>query len=137
MLIEDFVKQNRLKITKDNCGDPIITGRIGQSNIYEYSDAELGVMFITGGKKSPRTGLWNKFKAACLGVGMTPRQVGDAEGSFSFDPTNSTQAKVAIKGIRARVKRQMTRESLARLATMRQSIAQSTQKPLVASEISL
>jgi len=117
MTITEFAAQHRLKVTKDDCGDPVIAGRIDESNIYEYGDNELGVMFITG-NKPPRTGLFNKFRAACLAVGMTLRQVGDAEGAFSFDPTDPKQAKVAIRGIRARVKRQMTSESLARLATI-------------------
>lgn len=117
MDITEFAMQHRLKVTKDDCGDPVIAGRIDESNIYEYSlDGTLGVMFITDGKKAPRTGLWNKFQAACLDAGMTPRQVGDAEGAFSFDPANAKQAKTAIKGIRARIKRVMTPEQLAKLA---------------------
>jgi hypothetical protein len=123
MTIQAFATDHRLKVTKDTCDDPAIMGRIGQSNIYEYSADELGVMFITDGKKEPRTQTWNKFKAACLGAGMTIHQSGDAEGAFSFDPTNKTQARVAIKGIKARVKRQMTPEQAsagaARLAKYR------------------
>ena len=84
-------------------------------------------MFIADGKKAPRTGLWNSFRAACVAAGMTARQTGDAEGAFSFDPEDDRQAKVAIKVIRARTKRRMTPESLERLAIMRQSL----QKPLV------
>jgi len=116
--IRDFAEAHRLKLTKDNSGDPVITGRVGQSNIYEYSDTELRVAFVTDGKKDPRTGLFNRFKAACLSVGMIPRQIGDAEGSFSFDPTNEAQAKVAIKGIRARAKRRLSPEHAARLAAV-------------------
>ncbi len=117
-MIRTFAEQHRLKTSREDCGDFVdllVTGKQGQ--IYECSDTELGVMFVTDGKKPPRTGLWNRFKAACLGVGMTLRQVGDAEGSFTFNPADPKQAKVAIKGIRARVKRQMTPESLARLAS--------------------
>ena len=118
MLIEDFAKSHRLKVTKDECGDSIIAGRIYQSNIYPYSNdgKVFGVIFVTDGKKPPRTGLFNRFKTACLEAGMVIAQSGDAEGAFTFDPANQRQAKVAIKGIRARVKRQMTPESLARLA---------------------
>jgi hypothetical protein len=126
MQIVDFATKHRLKITRDECGDPVIVGRIGQSNIYEYSDTELGVMFITDGRKPPRTGLCNTFKAACE-AGMTLRQNGDAEAAFSFNLSNPEQAKVAIKGIRARFRREMTPEALARLAVTRQSI----KKPLL------
>lgn len=113
MDINKFVATHRLKSVRDGEGqdiERIIPGRIGQSSIYEYSESELAVSFMTDGKKAPRTGLFNNFKAACLKAGMTPRQIGDAEGTFSFDPNNSEQAKVAIKGIRARVKRRMSPE---------------------------
>jgi hypothetical protein len=113
MNISTFAEQHRLKVSRDECGDACVLGRIGTSNIYEYSANELGVMFITDGKKAPRTGLWKKFSAACFAAGMTLRQSGDAEGSFSFDPTDRAEAKVAIKGIRARVKRQMTPDRVA------------------------
>jgi hypothetical protein len=114
--ISQFAEAHRLKLTKDDCGDPVITGRIGQSNIYEHSPVELGVAFITDGKKDPRTALFNTFKIACLSAGMTLRQAGDAEGAFSFDPGDREQATVAIKGIRARAKRRMSVSQAAGLA---------------------
>jgi hypothetical protein len=115
-MIDTFAEQHRLKVTRDDCGDPVIAGRIYQSNIYEYSNSELGVMLVTDGKKPPRTQVWNKFKTACLGAGMVIRQQGDAEGAFSFNPANPEQAKVAIKGINAKIRRIMTPEQLATLA---------------------
>ena len=73
-------------------------------------------MFITDGREDPRTNLYKKFKATCLEAGMTRRQSGDAEGAFSFNPANKLQTKAAIKGIRARAKRTVSPEQLARLA---------------------
>jgi hypothetical protein len=116
--IRKFATEHRLKVTRDSEGediDHVIAGRVGQSQIYQHSETELGVLFMTDGKKPPRTGLFNTFRDACLEVGMTVHQLGDAEGSFLFDPMNSKQAKVAIKGIRARVKRQMSPERVATL----------------------
>jgi len=125
-MITEFASKHSLKSVRVGEGEDIervILGRIGQSSIYEYSETELGVSFMTDGKKAPRTGLFNIFKAACLSVGMTVRQIGDAEGSFSFSPKDSRQAKVAIQGIRARVKRQMSpkqrQAGAARLAAFR------------------
>jgi hypothetical protein len=131
MNIKKFAVDHRLKVTEDECGDPVIIGRMDESNIYEYSDTELGVMFATDGKKAPRSQIYNTFKAACLKAGMTLRQSGDAEGAFSFNPANPEQAKAAIKGVRARFKRKMTPESLARLAIARQSIKRPLQEALV------
>jgi hypothetical protein len=94
----------------------VFSGRIDESNIYEYSDVELGVAFVTSAKKSPRTGLWKRLKVACLSAGMRLRQEGEAEGCFTFDPTNPEQAKVALKGIRVRFRKQPSAEQLASLA---------------------
>ncbi len=126
-MIEKFAESHRVKVTRDACNDPIIAGRIGESNIYEHSRGRLGVMFATDGRKAPRTGLYNRFRAACLAAGMVQVQSGDGEGAFTFDPGDPAQAKVAIKGIRVRIKRKMTPEQLARLATMRNLV----RKPLV------
>lgn len=114
-MIQEFATDHRLKVTRDGSGDIefVIPGRIGESLVYEYSGTELGVAFITDGKKAPRTGLYNTFKATCLSAGMTLRQSGDAEGSFSFDPENGVQAKAAIRGIRAKAKRKISPEQAA------------------------
>jgi hypothetical protein len=88
-------------------------GRIGESNIYEYSKSRLGVIFVPD---VPRAVKYNRFQAACLAAGMTQVQSADGEGAFIFDPADSKQANVAIKGIRARVRRQLTPEQRARLA---------------------
>jgi hypothetical protein len=128
MNILTFAKEHRLRTFKDGTGEDaeiVIEGRVGQSRIYEYSDEEFGVAFVTDGEKPPRTGLYNTFKAACLSAGMTMRQSGDAEGSFTFDPDNDAQAKVAIRGIRAKAKRRVNPEQAmagaARLLAARQA----------------
>jgi predicted DNA-binding WGR domain protein len=128
MNIRDFAARHRLKVAKDGSGEDIefvIQGRVGQSLIYEYSDTDLAVAFVTDGKKPPRTGLYNTFKAACLSAGMTLRQSGDAEGSFSFDPENDAQAKATIRLIRAKAKRRISPEQAlagaARLLAARQA----------------
>lgn len=128
MNITQFAAEHRLKITKDGSGEDIelvIDGRIGQSRIYQHDADTLAVAFITDGKRAPRTGLFNNFAAACKEAGMTPTQIGDAEGVFTFDPNNHRQAKAAITGIRARAKRQISPEQAmagaARLAAVRQA----------------
>ncbi|MGA7504533.1 MAG: hypothetical protein WBW57_10420 [Candidatus Sulfotelmatobacter sp.] len=142
-MIREFATEHRLKVTRDGEDEDIehlIVGRIGQSQIYQHSENELGVLFMTDGRKPPRTGLFNTFRDACLEVGMTVHQLGDAEGSFLFDPMNSKQAKVAIKGIRARAKKRISPEQAAagaaRLTLARMSRG-SMVKPHVGSEISL
>jgi hypothetical protein len=116
MTITEFANANRLRLTKDSCGDEVIAGRVGESTIAEYDEGVMCVAFVTQGKLLPRTGLFNTFKVACIEAGMTPCQIGDAEGVFSFDPENHKQAKVAIKGIRVKSKKQMSAEQIASCA---------------------
>jgi hypothetical protein len=100
MNIQKFATEHRLKLTKDGSGEDIelvINGRVGQSRIYQHDAKTFGVLFMTDGKRAPRTGLFNKFQAVCTEVGMTATQKGEAEGVFTFDPLNPKQAKVAIK----------------------------------------
>lgn len=123
MTISDFANTHRLRLSKDTCGDEVVAGRIGESNIAEHDECNLSVAFVTPGKLLPRTGSFNTFKAACVAAGMTPLQIGDAEGVFMFDPADPQQARVAIKGIRAKAKKQMSPEQTAsctaRLAAIR------------------
>jgi hypothetical protein len=119
MNIQKFATEHRLKLTKDGSGEDIelvINGRVGQSRIYQHDAKTFGVLFMTDGKRAPRTGLFNKFQAVCTEVGMTATQKGEAEGVFTFDPLNPKQAKVAIKGIRAKAKRKVGPEQTLRLA---------------------
>jgi hypothetical protein len=43
-IIETFAEAHRLHTKLDGCGERIISGKQGQ--IHEYSDSELGVMFM-------------------------------------------------------------------------------------------
>jgi hypothetical protein len=115
--LKDFAEQYRLRLAKDECDDPVICGRPDQTNIYEYSSdgSRFGALFATDGNKPPRTELWRKFQSACLTAGMTPLQVGDAEGSFLFNPEDDAQARLAIKVARAKARKRVTPERRAAL----------------------
>jgi hypothetical protein len=93
MTLEQFARKHHAKIsTRRDDGTREIAGRRGQ--IYEYSDGELGVMFISS-RHSART--WCNRKREALAAGMTLRQDGDAEGALSFDPLSITQGKLALR----------------------------------------
>jgi len=117
MTLPQFADHYRLKLVHDECGDPIVHGRLGNdSNISEYSDTELTLCWLPDGKTPARSGLWKRTKAKCVAAGMTLHQDGDAEGIFIFDPADAGQAKLAIKCVKAKAKRQMTPERLAALS---------------------
>lgn len=104
-MIQDLASKHHLGTTRDVDGTTIMAGTTG--HVFEYSDTELGVMFMPPSRR-PR--LWIKLRKKCLAAGMIPRQNGDAEGSFSFDPHNRIQARLAIKVAGAKKKRQLTAE---------------------------
>ena len=115
MTLKDFAERYRLRLAKDGCDDLVIWGRPDKTNIFEYAvdGSRFGVMFITDGRKPPRTELFNKFRSACLAAGMTPVQIGDAEGTFTFDPADDAQARTAIRVTHAKTRRLVTPEQAA------------------------
>jgi hypothetical protein len=128
MTVHEFADQYQLTIARDLCGDSIIPGRLGKdSNISDFSDTELAMCWLTDGKKTARTGLWTRTKAACIAAGMTLHQDGDAEGILTFDPDIPGQAKLAIKCVQAKAKRQMTPE---RIAALSETLALKLGKPV-------
>jgi hypothetical protein len=76
----------------------------------------MGTMLITPASKPARTIFWNKMRGACQAAGMTLRQNGDAEGSFSFDPKNDQQVKLAMQLAGVRPKRKAIPGILERFA---------------------
>lgn len=96
MNIYQFASEYRARVCRDESSDPILPGKHG--DIFEgFENGLLGVCFITPATNPPRTGYWRKRKAAAISAGMVLRQEGDAEGVFSFDPTNPAQASLALK----------------------------------------
>jgi hypothetical protein len=117
MTLPQFAEHYRLKLVLDECGDPSIPGRLAKdSNISDYSDTELAMCWLPDGKKTARTGMWNRTKAKCVAAGMMLHQDGDAEGILVFDPADPVQSKLAIKCVKAKAKRQMTPERCAALS---------------------
>jgi hypothetical protein len=115
--IETFALENRLHLTKDICGDPIVQGRLSRdANIGEFDDTHLTMSFVTDGKQAARTGLFNKVRNLCIAAGMKLHQGGDAEGIFVFDPCDRAQAVLAMRSIRARVKRRVSEVTKIRLS---------------------
>jgi hypothetical protein len=105
MTIKDFATRYNLRLRTDKQDHTlVIPGSIG--HIYEYSPSELGVMFLPAGDPKPR--LYSSTKSKCLAVGMIVRQDCDAEGAFSFDPSDDHQSRLAIKAAGVRPKKRIS-----------------------------
>src|SRR5215471_271485 len=77
-MIENFAQQHRLKIRRDECGDPIIPGKYG--HIFEWSDTRLGVIYMPDGEQSPNIRNWNKRRRKLIAAGCKITQDADGEG---------------------------------------------------------
>ena len=114
MNVSEFAARQRLKVQRED-SSVVINGKSGQ--LYEYSDTELGIMFITPATKAPRTHMWRKMSLVCVAAGMVLRQIGDAEGCLSFDPANPEQVKLAFKLAGAKRRRQLSGDHREKLLT--------------------
>jgi hypothetical protein len=100
-MLQKFADKHRLTIRRsDDDGTAVISSNLGQ--LYEYSETELAVMFMPA---EPQMRRWASVKRKCLASGMTPRQIGDYEGAFSFDPADMRQVKTALHVINVRRKK--------------------------------
>jgi len=106
--LENFTQDFRLKLTKDASGDPVVQGRLHRDAVIsEFDQTFLALCFLVDGRRGApsRTGMFNNVKRACLAAGMRIRQRGDQEAVFLFDPADRMQGKLAVKSIKARVKK--------------------------------
>lgn len=145
MKFPEFAETNRLKVTRDECGDAIIAGKQGQ--LYPYTESEMGVMFMPPKTKTDSYGrwcpkVWGNFKRAAAAIGMVLTQDGDSEGCLSFDPLSKEQVKLAVKIAGVRVRKTLSPERKAALAaTLAAARSQRTEnlvsKPCVEGQLSV
>ena len=95
-----FAEKYRLRVRRDECGDPIVIGKTG--HIYEYGEGLLGVLIL------PMNGqgrIWANARGRLEDAGCQIWQDGDTEGTALFDPQDHAQAKLAIRLVGAKPKR--------------------------------
>ncbi len=108
--LEQLARKYQLTMLSEDgseTGTKVISSNLG--NLYEYSEGELAVMFIPA---EPRPRAWSNVKRKCLASGMIPRQIGDCEGAFSFNPSDHRQVKTALDVIRLRRKKRISPDHL-------------------------
>lgn len=106
MNIKTFAEQHRLKVTRDECGDPTIRGKLGQ--IYEYGSGRLAVVVMANTAR-----YWNAARHRLMTAGCKIIQDGDSEGGALLPNDNPEQARLAIRLIRAKQRRRLSAEQLA------------------------
>lgn len=108
MRLDDFASNHRLSVRRAEDGEPMISGKLGY--IYQHDSEALGLLFMPD-----RPRLWSHAKRKLEAVGLTIWQDGDHEGSTLFDPTNTVQARLALRLAGIKRKRRQSPRQLANL----------------------
>jgi hypothetical protein len=103
-----FAEKYRLKTKRDECGERIMPGRVGQ--IYEYGAGRFGCMVMASSAR-----YWNAARRKLVTAGCQVIQNGDTEGTALFDPEDANQVKVATQVVRAKRKRVLSESQRAAL----------------------
>jgi hypothetical protein len=113
--IDQFAVTHHARVRKDECGEPIINGRLWKQqpkpgrmyghHIYEHGDGRFGVMLMFDSARK-----WNNAKKTLTASDFTIKQNAETEGTALFDPENKAQAKLAMKITGARIRRQLSPE---------------------------
>jgi len=99
LTIQEFAEQNRVRVRRDSCGDEVIPGKPRNAtrqedrrHIFQHDGNLFGVCLLLSSARA-----FGNAMRRLLPLGFIPGQTGDAEGVLLFDPTNSEQAKAAIR----------------------------------------
>jgi hypothetical protein len=103
-----FAERYGLKTKRDECGERIVPGRLGQ--VYEYGGGKLGCMVM-----APSARYWNAARRNLVHAGCQVIQNGDTEGTVIFDPRDEGQVKLAIRAVGAKRKRKLSEAQRAAL----------------------
>jgi hypothetical protein len=103
-----FAEKYGLKAKRDECGEHIIPGRLGQ--IYEYGAGRFGCMVMASSARH-----WNTARRKLGTAGCQVIQNGDTEGTALFDPQDNSQVKVAIGLVGAKQRRRVSEAQRAAL----------------------
>ena len=128
--LQSFAERHNLRIKLDSCRDHIIPGKKTASDmpgrveywnhIYDHGDGvTLGVCLMLATKMR-----WTYAKKKLTAAGFVLRQDGDTEGTLLFDPADAKQARLAIRIVGAKRRRELTAgDRLARAASLKRARA--------------
>jgi hypothetical protein len=123
--LQQIATNYRLRLARDECGDPVILGKGG--HLYAYDDSFLAVLVSSSSKRA-----WTHARKKLVAAGLTLLQDCDIEGTARFDPLNPQQAKVAIHLAGVKKRRCVTPETKAKLASFSRARQSMAGKPLPA-----
>lgn len=114
MTLQEFALTHKLRApVKDDAGDLVLPGKLGDICEYDDDGKTFLVTFMGSGKSAQG---WNTTKRALTEAGLTLHQDGDWEGSFLLtDPGSKRQAIAARRCLKVPLRRVLSPEHKAKL----------------------
>ena len=132
MTLAEFAEARRLRVRRDECGDPLIPGL---GHVYEHGEGvHLGAMFLN---LTPRR--WTTIRRKLEAAGCVIWQDADGEGAVLLDPLNSAQVRTVLKltGVRPkRISSEKQKAVLERARASRESLKSLRRSALVTQDAS-
>lgn len=105
-LFREFVREHGLDTTRDESGEVIAKGPLGDSHIYAYDNDRLGCMFMPGPdanatdeKHEANCKAWNAHRKALLPSGCIVVLDCEGEGTAAFDPRDAAQVRLVFQTV--------------------------------------
>ena len=99
-----FAENYRIRVKRDDCGDPIIRGKLG--HLYEHDIDSFGIVLESPTEHGRLDNTLRARKRRAIAAGFLVHQEGDSEAILLFDPGDSKQARLAIQLIHTKKIRQ-------------------------------
>ena len=106
-IIIAFAEKYRLRVHRDECGDVVVVGKLGQ--LYQYDDGLVSLVLMSPNGDDPKLDntLRSRMRKA-LREGLELHQRGDYESTFVFNCENRAQARLAIRLVGIKRRRRQT-----------------------------
>jgi hypothetical protein len=98
--LAEFSEQYRVRVRRDDCGDPMIPGKLG--HLYEHGAVRFGIVLQAPTNSTALDATLRSRKRRAIAAGFILRQEGDSEAILLFDPADTKQARLSIRLIHAK-----------------------------------
>jgi hypothetical protein len=95
-----FAEKHRLRVNHDKCHDAVVLGRLG--HLYEHDTHRFGIVLELPADITRLDNTLRSRKRRAIAKGFVLHQEGDSEAILLFDPTDTNQARLAIRLIQAK-----------------------------------
>ena len=98
--LHKFVEHHRLRLTRDECHDAIVRGKLG--HLYEHDADRFGIVLQAPTNSAALDATLRSRKRRAIAAGFILSQEGESEAILLFDPADTKQARLSIRLIHAK-----------------------------------